>query len=331
MTGFIVRRLALGVLVLAALSCGSFCLFSSVREGWHPHPSLLSQWWTWTKGLFGGDTLHVFSAPTVTRNFTLSQVTMVDALGHTAVLIGLTLVVVVALAVGLALVAAAYRGSAFDAVLRSLSYLAWALPAFLLGLLIQYLVDSIGSDHGFGPFPVAGWAGTCPAGIGVNHGTLTPCPAAGSGLHYVLNVLRYAALPTLTLAVGFVGLHTRYLRSALLDTLKAPFVVVARGKGLRESRVLVRHALRASLGTFVGALLSDFGAVLGAALAVDYVFQFNGLGSVFIGEIPTQDGATVDPSSMTALLMLTALFVILSSIFADLAVIRLDPRIRGGD
>src|SRR6185437_9524028 len=99
------------------------------------------------------------------------------------------------------------------------------------------------------PFPIAGWPGTCPAGIGVNSGHLTPCPGAGSGARYVLNVLRSTALPALTLAAGFVGVHARYLRSALLETLARPFITTARAKGLPERDVLTRHALRASLAT----------------------------------------------------------------------------------
>ncbi|MGH8326617.1 MAG: ABC transporter permease subunit, partial [Steroidobacteraceae bacterium] len=255
MIGFLLRRVVLGAVVLVLLSMASFCFFTSQRQG-GSLDELLSAWWTWARGLDGGASLQAFTQPLRTRNFTLGT-TMLDAIGHTTVLLGLALALVVVLAVTLALIAAARRGSALDMTLRGLSYAAWAVPGFLLALLVQLLVNTIGGARGIGPFPLAGWPGTCPAGIGINAGYLTPCPGAGSGLRYLLNVLRYATLPAATLAFGFVGLHARFLRSALIETLSEPFVTTARAKGLTEQRVLLRHVLRSSLATFVGALLSD--------------------------------------------------------------------------
>lgn len=328
MLSFVVRRLVLGLLVLAALSLASFCFFQwQANDPRQPHPPLLSQYWAWVKGLWGGASLDVLTRPAPSRLNYFLQTTMLDALGHTAVLLGLTLVIVVALSVGLALLAASRRGSLLDVALRTLSYLAWAVPAFLLALLVQLLVASVGSSRGIGPFPLAGWPGSCPTGLGINSGVLSPCPAAGTGGRYLLNVLRYVTLPAATLAVGFVGLHARYLRSALLDALDTPWITTARAKGLREPRVLVRHALRASLVTFAGALLADFGAILGSALAIDYIFQLNGLGTVFISEFPIDMGS-VDPYSIEPLLLFTAILVLVSSLVADLAIFWLDPRVR---
>jgi peptide/nickel transport system permease protein len=92
--------------------------------------------------------------------------------------------------------------------------------------------------------------------------------------------------------------------------------------------VLLRHALRTSLATFVAALFSDFASVLGSALAIDYVFKLNGLGTVFISQFPRTFG-TVDPNSMTPVLLLAAVYVLVASILADVAVVWLDPRVRG--
>ncbi|MGH2933152.1 MAG: ABC transporter permease subunit [Gaiellaceae bacterium] len=326
MIGSLLRRLVLALSVIVALSCTSFCFFTWENQRSLGLGTLVGDWWVWVRGLWGGPSLHLFEVPIPTRNFTAGT-SMFDAVGHTAVLLGLALLLTVLGSVGLALVAAARRGSALDFVLRVLSYAAWAVPAFLLALLVQLLAGTLGGDRGIGPFPLAGWPGTCPAGIGLNAGHLSSCPAAGSGIRYALNVLRYATLPTVTLTLGFVGLHARYLRSALLETMGAPFVTTARAKGLPERRVLVRHGLRASLGTFVGALFSDFGAILGTALAVDFVFQFNGLGTMFISGFPQGPGG-VNPVWMTSILTLAALLVTASSLLGDLAVRWLDPRMR---
>jgi peptide/nickel transport system permease protein len=331
MLAFLLRRLVLGLLVLAALSLGSFCFFAwqdpRLSPVGAPHPSLLAEYWTWLTGLGGGassDALLFAVAPT---RLNRQPTTMFAALGHTTALLVLALLLVVALSVALGLVAASRRGSTVDVTLRALSYIAWAVPAFLLALLVQVLVNSVGGTRGVGPFPLAGWPGSCPTGLGVNAGVLTPCPAAGTGIRYALNVARYVTLPAVTLALGFVGLHARYLRSALLEVLDAPFVTTARAKGLRERSVLVRHALRASLVTFVGALLADFGAIFGSAMAVDFVFQLNGLGTVFVSEFPVDFGF-IDTYSIEPVLLLTAVLVIVTSIVADLAIFWLDPRVR---
>ncbi|HET7571296.1 MAG TPA: ABC transporter permease, partial [Gaiellaceae bacterium] len=330
---FLLRRVTLGVLVLAALSCASFCFFAwQSPPGSTPfggpavvHGSLVSQWWSWVRGLWHGSSYAVMNAPTFTRNFTFAGPTMFDSLGHTVALLAATLLLVVAFAVLVALVSASRQGSALDVLLRGLSYLAWAVPAFLLALLVEVLVNKT-----VGPrwtLPLAGWPGQCPAAFGLNRGFLTPCPAAASGLDYVWNVVRYTTLPALTLAVGFVGLHARYLRSALVESLDQQYVTTARAKGLTERRVLLRHALRTSLVTFSGALLADVGAIFGGAMAVDYVFQFNGLGTLFVSAFPVDIGS-VNVLVVEPLILMTAVLVIVSSILSDLVVLWLDPRVR---
>ena len=66
-------------------------------------------------------------------------------------------------------------------------------------------------------------------------------------------------LPALALALGLVGVYSRYIRSSMLVALSQPYAVVARAKGLSEGRVVVRHALRNSLIPFVSALWLEIG------------------------------------------------------------------------
>ena len=83
-------------------------------------------------------------------------------------------------------------------------------------------------------------------------------------------------------------MHSRYLRNSLIDALDAPYITVARAKGLPERVVLFRHALRNAFVAFVPALVSDLGLLLGGALAVDYIFQLGGLGTVFVALLELQ-------------------------------------------
>jgi peptide/nickel transport system permease protein len=315
---FVVRRAVLAAAVLAGFSFLTFWFFAAEAPPLKGHP-VLPEYWRWIRGFGSGRSFHSLLVPDSSLWTTVGP-----ALGHTAILLAGALVLVVALSLVVGLTAARFRGSALDLLVRALSYLAWAVPAFLLALAVQEVVS------GLGPFPVAGWPGSCPVGLGLNSGTISPCPAAGTGVRYVANVLRYLTLPTVVLAVGFVGLHGRYLRATLLETLSAPYITTARAKGLPERHVLVRHALRASLATFTGSLLSDFGVIFGATLAVDWVFHLEGLGTVFIREFPTQGFAPIDTYSVQLVLLLAGALVVLSSLVSEIAVSLLDPRVGSG-
>ena len=118
--------------------------------------------------LAGGASYHVLLFTAAPTRLNRQSTTIFGALGHTTVLLVLALALVVVLSVALGLVAASRRGSAVDVTLHALSYLAWAVPAFLLALLVQALANSIGGTRGIGPFPLAGWPGSCPTGLGVN-------------------------------------------------------------------------------------------------------------------------------------------------------------------
>jgi peptide/nickel transport system permease protein len=318
--GFLTRRLLLGVCVLFGFSFVSFCVFA-----WQfPSPlqgrPVLGEYWRWLRGVPSGRSLREGLYGPILPS-------LLSGLGHTLVLLVFSLVLVVVFSVLLGTVGAVVRGSALDLLLRGLSYAAWGVPPFLLALLVEQAVTSFGSLHGWGPFPVAGWPGFCPAPLGLDAGTLTPCPAAGSGLVYLVNVFRHVTLPACALAVGFVGLHGRYLRSSLAVALDAPFTVTARAKGLPERQVVLRHALRNSLVSF-----ADFGAIFGAALAVDWIFQLNGLGSLFIRELGINNlsaaSASLDVYAVELLLLATALLVLASSVLSELVVVVLDPRAR---
>lgn len=311
---FLGRRIVLSGLVLLAFSLVSFVLFSRLEPP--PRAAVLPQYWTWLKGVFHGTSLQTMHS-------------IKYALGRTLALLAGTFVLVVVFSVAIAMVAALRRNSLLDSLLRGTSYVAWGVPAFLVALILEQLMSTYGGPRGLGPFPIAGWPGQCPVGIGVNHGYLTPCAAAGTGFTYVQNVVTHLFFPCIALALGFIGLHSRYLRSALLETLDAPFIITARAKGLSERRVVFRHALRASLGTFVSVLLSEFGAIFGAAVGVDYVFELGGLGSFFIFSFHGEAGS-FDLYSVEALLLVTAALVLVASLLSELAVVALDPRVRPG-
>jgi len=323
----VTRRVGLTAILAAVFSFLSFYFFADTLPPLKGKPPV-HEYWLWVHGLFTGRSYESLTLIPYrsTAGASLWPIVL-PALAHTAILLAAAIVLVVAFSVAMAYAGARLRRSTLDLLLRGLAYLGWAVPAFLLGLLVQLVVSTIGGSRGIGPFPLAGWPGSCPASIGLNAGVITPCPAAGSGAALVYHVLTHVTLPAATLAAGFIGLHGRYLRSALVEQLDAPYVTTARMKGLNERRVILRHALRNAMATFVSALFSDFGGIFGAALAVDWVFQLNGLGSLLIHEFP-QSFAPADVYAIELILILSGGFVLVSSLVGDIAVAGLDPRAR---
>jgi peptide/nickel transport system permease protein len=326
---FLVRRVLLGCGVLLAVSFGTFVFFATrfyptCSGAGTPIRGSVSRaaaaYFRWLKGVpTGGVTRDACGNDIGSQTW--------QSLGHTGALLGAAVLLVIVLSVVLGVVAAARAGSLLDLTLRGFSYLAWAVPPFLVALLLQSSLGWAGR-YGFRPFALEGWPGqcallggpsinTCGVGIGV--------PSAGSGIHFATSLLRHLALPAVALALAFVGLHSRYLRSSLLVALRAPYATTARAKGLPERSVLLRHALRNSLATFTSALLLDFGAIFGAALAIDYVFRLNGLGMLFLYEVQT---ANINPYAVQLLLALTAAMVVLASILSEISVAWFDPRTR---
>jgi len=336
-TAFTIRRLLLSGGVLLAVSLGTFVFIATKftptcysRYSTGAIPTLASTpgqatvlWWDWLRGVPSGRSFGQVCGGNI-------GAPLWPALGHTAALLAATALLVVVFSLLLGTIAASRAGSALDITLRGFSYAAWAVPAFVLALGLQSVFNWAG-HHGFHAFGTSGWPGSCLGQGGVVLPT-SLCSPAPTGFTYAGDVVRHLVLPAIALAVAFIGIHSRYLRSSLLVALAAPYTTTARAKGLPERTVVLRHALRNSLATFTSALLLDFGAIFGAAMAVDWVFQLNGLGTLFITEVSGFGGGdsarSLNPYAIEALLTLAALLVVASSFVAEVAVASLDPRAR---
>ena len=318
MLPFLARRLLFGVAVLVLLSLGTCWFFTAhFYQPGSPVPGdPWRTWWGWITGLV----LHgsVGSSPLGQGLWSAYD----PAIVHTAILLvcAFALVILVSLVIGT--VSAVRAGSALDVTLRWLAYATWGMPAFLVGLILQHVLAIAYGDHGAQPLALSHWPGACP--IPLTGGFYNGACKAPGGLAYALDLVQHLTLPSFALALSFIGIHARYLRSSLLVTLQAPYTTTARAKGLPERRV-IRHALRNSLIAFASALLLDFGSIFGASMAVDYVFQLGGIGSAFLGAIASP---TIDPITVTFLIVITGSLVLLTSIATDVLVSWLDPRVQ---
>jgi len=135
---------------------------------------------------------------------------------------------------------------------------------------------------------------------------------------------RALVIPWIVLATLFIGLYARVLRASLIEAYQEDYIRTARAKGLSESRVLFRHALRTSLITFVSLFGLDFGALVGGgALLTEVVFGLQGVGKLTFDALQNLDLPVI-----MAAVMYSSFFVVIANAAVDIAYALLDPRVR---
>jgi peptide/nickel transport system permease protein/oligopeptide transport system permease protein len=142
-------------------------------------------------------------------------------------------------------------------------------------------------------------------------------PAGGTGS------LAHLVLPALTLGASAAGILARMTRASLLEVLGSDFVRTARAKGLRDTTVLLRHALPTAFGPVLTTLGLQFGSLLGGAVITESVFGWPGMGRLIVDAIAARDYPLVQGA-----LMIFATSFALINLAVDVLYAMIDPRIR---
>ncbi len=219
-------------------------------------------------------------------------------LGNTVLLLSVSLAVALAVALPLGMLAALRPRSGFDYAVNLLAFAGISMPVFWLGLMLMTLFSVI-----------LGWL---PAG-GV-------APIGGGGLG---DRLSHLVLPVATLSVAAIGQHIRYMRGAMIETLRHDWIRTARAKGAGWGRVVLRHGLRNAMIPVVTILALDLGTLFSGALITETVFAYPGMGKLIYDAVMGNDYNL----ALVGLLLATAL-TLLGNVLADVAYGWLDPRIR---
>jgi peptide/nickel transport system permease protein len=140
------------------------------------------------------------------------------------------------------------------------------------------------------------------------------------------DLARHLALPAAALVAGILPVLVRHVRSAVADALRAPFVRVARAHGLSEARVLFRHALPAAANPLVSLLGLSLAGLVSMSLLVEVVMGWPGLGPLMLEAILARDLHLV-----IGAVLVSAVFLLLGNLAADLLLTVVDPRIRAED
>ena len=202
------------------------------------------------------------------------------------------------------LIAAATRGSFFDKLLMILGLIGISMPVYWLGEVMNLITQSRYHDT---------WLFSWVPPLGYK-------PLSEDPKGWFLTLV----IPWVTLAVLYIGLYGRVLRASLIEAMQEDYIRTARAKGLSETRILLRHALRTSLISFVTLFGLDFGALVGgAALLTEVVFGLQGVGKLTYDALQNLDL----PIIMTTVIY-ASFFVVLANALVDVVYILLDPRVR---
>ena len=229
------------------------------------------------------------------------------AMGHTLQLIVAAELLAILLAVLIGVYSALRQYSPFDYAATTFSFVGLAMPVFWLALMLQILFVNIYLWFDIRIFYVASLNSVDP----------------GSGIHFVLDRAQHLALPIIVLAIANIATYSRFMRAAMLEVVNSDYVRTARAKGLPERRVTMKHAFRNALIPLVTLVALNFGGLLSGAVITESVFALDGMGIFFISRLNAGD-----PYPVMAFLMVSAVFVIVFNLIADLAYGWLDPRVR---
>lgn len=218
----------------------------------------------------------------------------------TALLIGVSFVLTIAIAIPVAVYSAVHKDSLFDYVATAIAFIGYGTPTFWLGIeLIQLFSVKL---HWF---PDSGLTSIDSVGFAVG------------------DVARHLVLPVTTLTFVSLAGWIRYQRSAMLEVLGEDFIRTAAAKGLSRNVVIFKHAFRNALLPLITLLGLYLPALLTGAYFTEIVFTIPGMGylglnAIFERDYPTVIGTTV----------ISAVLVVVGNLLADIGYAAADPRIR---
>ncbi|HEY6057122.1 MAG TPA: ABC transporter permease [Candidatus Limnocylindrales bacterium] len=222
-----------------------------------------------------------------------------EKIPNTLELMGTSLLVTTIVAVPLGVLAAVRQYSWADKIITTLATIGYALPSFVLGVLLLYIFSiKLNMFPSFGRQSL-GQEGNFP------------------------NFLWHLVLPVSSLAIQQIAGWSRYMRSSMLEVLQQDYMRTARAKGLPGSRVLFKHGLRNALIPVITLLGLTLPSLLGGAAITESIFSWPGLGYMGVQSVQTNDYPVV-----LAIVMIGGVMVIIGNLLADVLYGFVDPRIK---
>ncbi len=215
-------------------------------------------------------------------------------------IVGVSIVIAHVCSVILGSMQAYWKNTVFDYLVTTVTYFFYAMPFFWLGI-IMVLIFSVDLNW----FPSGGLSNP-----------LNPNPGVGSWI-------AHSTLPIVTLVIGTIAQWAQYMRTSMDETLIQDYIRTARSKGLGESVVVMKHALRNSILPLITLLGFALPNLFAGALFVEVVFNYPGMGLLFWNAALQRDYPII-----LGIVVLTGLLTIVGNLLADLLYGLIDPRIK---
>lgn len=319
MKSYIIRRLLISIPLLLAISFITF-LFIQLAPGnyfdtlrlnpqiseetiklyesqYHLNEPWIVQYFWWLKNLLKLDFGYSFTQ----KNPVLSVIR--TRLSNTLLLSLASLIFTWLISIPLGIFCAVKQYRAWDKIFSGLSFVGLSIPSFFLAIILLFLASA---------------SGILPSG-GMRSANFEEL----SSFLKILDILKHLIIPTVVVSLGAIASLQRIMRANMLEVLRQRYILTARAKGLPESKILYRHALRNAINpliTIFGYHLSD---ILSGAALTEIICNWPGMGSIMLTAVRSQDIYLV----MGAMLI-SGVMLILGNLIADVLLAALDPRIR---
>ncbi len=223
----------------------------------------------------------------------------------TLVLVITALVIAVLLGVALGALAGWKSGTRLDTFILSTSLTLYSIPTFALGIVLLLIFA-----YFFSIFPLGGIV----------------TPASGyEGFEYIKDIAWHMFLPCFSIILWYIGEYVLLTRSSMMDVMGQDYIATARGKGLKESRVLRSHALRNALLPVVTLTGINVGFAIAGVIEAETVFSWPGIGRLVYDAVLKRDYPLLQ-----GVFLVFAVSVVLANLVIDLIYGFIDPRIKVG-
>ena len=256
---------------------------------------VIVQYGLWLKSFVQGDLGYCTTGEKVADK-------LMERIPNTLLLTSFVIFFTWAVGIPLGIVAALHWRKPIDRILTILSSIGMAIPSFFFALLLLIFAVKTGW------FPTGGLTS-------YDFSEMTI-------LGKILDILHHLVLPVVVLfTISLSGLQ-RQMRGNLLDVLQSDYVKFAKAKGLSETKVVYKHALRNAINPMVTLLGFEFASLLSGAALTEYVFQYPGLGRLILEAVMKSDINLVMASLMIGTIML-----VIGNLLADILLKLVDPRV----
>lgn len=217
----------------------------------------------------------------------------------------ISIFLVYTISIPLGVYSAIKQGTIQDRAITFFLFLLYSIPSFWLAVVLIYF---LGGGEFWDVFPI--------------YGILSPGAENFPFYKKVLDFLWHIALPVICLTYGDLAYLSRYQRGSLLEVLHEDFLRTARAKGLPESKVIFKHALRNALIPIVTIIASILPAAIGGSVIIESIFSIPGIGKLGFEAVLSRDYPVI-----MAIATISAFLTLVGILISDLAYVLVDPRI----